>query len=97
MSVEVGAVLIFGLHYDLIPKDTPYLEDYPENYGLQYASPYYDSPTNSWVYGVIISEVETECTAISTGVIEKGVEAAKEKFKELTGLDGKLYLSTHVM
>lgn len=97
MSIDVGAVLIFGLHYDLIPKDAPYLENDPEDYGLQYTSPYYDSCPNKWVYGITISEVDGSSISLSTGVIEKGVEAAREKFKELTGLDGKLYLSTHVM
>lgn len=97
MSQDIGAVLIFGLHYDLIPKDAPYLSDDPDYYGLQYASPYYDSSPNKWVYGIVISVVGEESTPLSTGVIEKGVEAAREEFKELTGLDGKLYLSTHVM
>ena len=44
MSIDAGAVLIFGLHYTLIPKDAPYLENDPEDHGLQYASPYYGSP-----------------------------------------------------
>lgn len=97
MSVDTSAVLIFGLHYDLIPKDAPYLSGDPEVHGLQYASPTYDSPPDEWVYGVTLIEAEEENISLSTGVIEKWVEAARDKFKELTGLDGKLYLSTHVV
>lgn len=97
MSVDTSAVLIFGLHYDLIPKDAPYLSDDPYDYGLQYASPYYDSSRDEWVYGIIISQVGEFSISVSAGVIAEGVKAAREKFKELTGLDGKLYLSTHVM
>lgn len=97
MSQDIGAVLIFGLHYDLIPKEAPYLDNDPEDYGLEYASPYYDSPTSSWVYGIIISEVEERGKVINNGNLSAEVAKAGVKFKELTGLDGKLYLSTHVM
>jgi len=97
MSIDVGAVLIFGLHYDLIPKDAPYLHNDLYDHGLQYASPYYDSPTSDWVYGVRLCCVEEGSTIINAGKLGDAIARVEVKFKELTGLDGKLYLSTHVM
>lgn len=97
MSADTSAVLIFGLHYDLIPKDAPYLENDPEDYGLQYVSPYYDSPRSDWVYGVRLCRVEEGSTIINAGNLGAAIGRVEVKFKELTGLDGKLYLSTHAM
>lgn len=97
MSVDTSAVLIFGLHHNLIPKDAPYLSDDPYDYGLQYASPYYDSPRNDWVYGVRLCGVEEGSTIINASKLVAAIGRAEVKFKELTGLEGKLYLSTHVM
>lgn len=97
MSVDTSAVLIFGLHYDLIPKDATYLENDPEDYELQYVSPYYDSSRSDWVYGVRLCGVEEGSTIINAGKLGAALGRDEIRFKELTGLDGKLYLSTHVM
>ena len=97
MSVDTSAVLIFGLHYDLIPKDAPYLSGDLEDYELQYVSPYYDSSRSDWVYGIRLCGVEEGSTIINAGKLGAALGRAEIKFKELTGLDGKLYLSTHAM
>jgi len=64
--------------------------------GLEDASPYYDSDYQDRVWGVTVA-----CTGgyqarrVPPG-LKDALDAAEKKFREATGLEGKLYLSPHV-
>lgn len=64
--------------------------------GLEYASPYYDSDTQDRVWGVTVACTgDYQARRVPPG-LKDALEAAEKKFREATGLEGKLYLSPHI-
>lgn len=93
MGVEYSAKLLVGLPVDEFSDFfTDDVADDCEGKGLIYASPYYDAPPEHWVVGVEVAK---------TGDFDWNyVDVDKHKqahlrFIEITGLTGKLILSTH--
>lgn len=91
MGVEYKAKLLVGLPYDELKHFIdPDLE--PEDYGLTYASPYFDSSRDEWVIGVTVASTE-DFWYSEVDVNEH--KKAFDRFTKITGLVGKLYLSPH--
>jgi hypothetical protein len=84
MGIEYSAALIVGLHRDQIDA-----EDQVEQ--LDQAAPYYDGSDEA-IVGVIV-ERTGDYQAKEITLDQANVDAAMAKFRELTGQDGKLYLT----
>lgn len=84
MGIEYSAALIVGLHRDEIED-----EDLIES--LDQAAPYYDGGDEA-IVGVYV-ERTGDYQAKEITLDQAKVDAAKAKFRELTGQDGKLYLT----
>lgn len=89
MGMYYQAKLIVGLPEDEIEIDD---EDILEN--MDRACGYYDGGPDATILGVEIEETG-DYQAKEITIDPSKIEAAKVKFRELTGQDGKLYLSPH--
>lgn len=93
MGMECSAKLIVGLPVDEFEEF--FGDDIAgdcEEKGLTYASPYYDAPSHRWVIGVQVARSgDYDWNYVD---VDKHKEA-HVKFTEITGLTGKLILSTH--
>lgn len=90
MGVEYKAKLLVGLPYDELGDFLG--ENEPEDFGLGYASPYFDSSRDEWIIGVSVASTEDFWyTEVDVSEHRK----AFDKFEKITGLIGKLYLSPH--
>jgi hypothetical protein len=90
MGVEYKAKLLVGLPYEKLEEFLDGKD--PEDFGLDYASPYYDSDPSEWIVGVEVASTE-DFSWCEVDVHEH--KKAFEKFKEITGLVGELILSPH--
>lgn len=98
MGVDYRAQLIYGLPSEEVSDllddsggDCAYYD-----LGLDCVSPYYDSDTEDWIIGVTISKSRDYTpTELSLEELPAKLEAAKKKFFDVTGKEGKLYLSPH--
>lgn len=55
MSIDIDAMLIYGVPYSEIPDDLiEEVDKLLDNGELDYASPYYDSPRSEWIVGASI-------------------------------------------
>ena len=108
MGVSIDCMLIVGLHAEELRAGLPQdLRDRIEEegfydvvsedgtLGLRSASPYFDSESDSRIWGISILseywgaiEVPDDLPALAL--------VAKDKFKSITGLDGRLYFSANV-
>jgi hypothetical protein len=84
MGIEYSAALIVGLHRDEI-EDEDLIDE------LDQAAPYYDGGDEA-IVGVYV-ERTGDYQALEITLDQAKVDAAKAKFRELTGQDGKLYLT----
>lgn len=64
--------------------------------GLENASPYYDSDYQDRVWGVGVARTDDYQACRVPPGLKDALEAAEKKFREATGLEGKLYLSPHI-
>lgn len=91
MSQDISAKLIVGLHFKDMQGFIDTTAD-PEDSGLQYACPHYDGHPKTWVYGIEIQSTEdNDPVWIGNSLVQ-----AQAKFKEITGMEGKLHLCVHV-
>jgi hypothetical protein len=89
MGMYYKAKLIVGLPKDEIESDDEDMVD-----DLDRACGYYDCDEDSMIVGVEVESTgDFEAREISLDAAK--VDAAKAKFRDLTGQDGKLYLSPH--
>jgi len=79
-----------GLHRDDI-KDHENFDDY-ENGLLDSSPPYYDGGEDA-IYGIIVVESGTYSASEINGDIDFEISNAKESFKNITGLDGKVFIT----
>lgn len=100
MGIDVGASIVAGLPKKdlehLVAEDQDF-DDWYDREGLDRISPYYDAGDHDCIFGVCV--VNVDYTYMELGEKEefsKDVKNAFEKFKEITGMDGKLYLSLDV-
>lgn len=109
MGVDTGCMLILGLPADelkagLGPELQAKIEELgfydvvseDGELGLQGASPYYDSDSGSRVWGVSLAREYWGAIEIKLDELQPKIDAARAEFKELTGLEGKLFVSPHV-
>jgi hypothetical protein len=89
MGMYYKAKLIVGLPHDEIEIDDEEILD-----DMDRACGYYDCDSDSRILGVTIASSE-DYSATEITLDQTKVDAAKAKFRELTGQDGKLYLSPH--
>ena len=81
-----------------------YLEDYGEEWdedadiseaaeqcGLDWTSPYYDSPTEEWYFGIMISPVDLTNT-VALAAWNKELQVAKKKLYDICGDGVKIIL-----
>lgn len=98
MGVDYSAKLIYGLPSEEVPE---LLDDSEGDYayydlGLDRVSPYFDSDQDAWIIGVTIAKSRDYTpTEVNLEELPAKLEAAKKKFFEVTGKEGKLYLSPH--
>lgn len=93
MGVEYSAKLIVGLPCDEFGDffSDDIVGDCEEK-GLEYASPYYDAPPRHWVIGVRVAKSgDYDWNYVDV----KKHKDAHDQFTKVTGLVGKLILSTH--
>lgn len=89
MGMYYKAKLIVGLPKDEIESDDEDMVD-----DLDRACGYYDCGEDSMIVGVEVeSTADFQAKEITLDMAK--VAAAEAKFRELTGQDGKLYLSPH--
>lgn len=92
MSVEYNAAIVVGAAWEYINEDAvDNIDELVENGDLHDFPPFYDGYQEG-LFGLYIvnspdySYCEVEYAA-------QDIDAAKQKFKELTGMEGKVYLT----
>lgn len=94
MSVEYAAHLIVGLPYSEV-VNVEGIDNMIDDGDIGYSSPYYDAPREDWIVGVrVMSSGDYTCKVVPPSFMRDS-EAAYHKFKEMTGLEGRLHLSVH--
>lgn len=90
MGIAYKAKLLVGMTYEELKH---FMDDGdPCDFGLEYASPYYDAPRSEWVVGVRVgSTSDYDFSYIDSEAITE----AFDKFMDITGLAGDLILSPH--
>lgn len=92
MGVEYRAAIVVGLHYNDLPKETR--DELLNNEELDAFSPYFDAPHCDCICGFSIQETDDYCSAelnlSASRTVELGV-----KFKAITGLDAKVFLTPY--
>lgn len=90
MGIQYKAKLLVGLTYNELES---FMDDSdPDDFGFEYASPYYDAPRSEWVVGVRVgSTSDYDFSYVDSDAIQQ----AREEFMDITGLEGDLILSPH--
>ena len=95
MSIDISAMLLYGLPYSDLPEEI--LEEVDEmldSAELDYASPYYDAPRDEWIVGV-------EIAAWKKGHYDLGYEISQidDEIPEILvsdDIDLSVYVTPHV-
>jgi len=94
MGIDIGSALVVGLP----------AEDFCANYDefddkyeceLDCISPYYDADFEYCLIGVKIAGKDFTYNELPDNISDV-IEKAKEKFKQITGKDAKVYVTPHV-
>lgn len=91
MGMHISACIIVGLHRNEIPNADHIID----NELLEVVAPYYDGG-DDFTVGVVVAR--TGCYTVNNlpTDLASQIEAAKIKFKEVTGLDADVLLSPNV-
>ena len=92
MSIDISAMLLYGLPYSDLPEEI--LEEVDEMLDegeLEYASPYYDAPRDDWIVGVEISAYGKSYVDLINEIT-----SPFDFPLVMQGLDLKFYVSAHV-
>lgn len=92
MGVEYRAAIVVGLPYDKLPKETR--DDLIDNETLQSFSPYFDAGRDDCVFGFPLQETDDYQFAVMDYSLEDILKLSA-KFKAITGLDAKTYLTPY--
>jgi len=90
--MSISAVLIVGLEYDQF--DPEHIDNALDMGELDSASPYYDAAREDCIFGITV--VGDYSGAIDLEVLNDDIKDAHREFKELTGLDGKIFVAPNV-
>lgn len=96
MSIDYRAVLVIGLPRDELREWEDRIEEEDEEWDsyLDGFSPYYDS--GSLLLGIdVATTYDYSIKELDEELLTVGILAAKREFEEITGLEGKLFLTTH--
>lgn len=97
MSVEYSARLVVGLPYGELKEWFNFLDDfwdYEEH--LDQVSPYFDADKEDCLYGVVVKKCnDYSYSEVDEKSFPNDVQRAHKKFKDVTGKEGKLYLSAY--
>jgi len=95
MGVEYSARIIVGLPQGELEEFLECVED-PYDVGLYMVSPYFDADYCDCLFGVIVQSCgDYGYVELNTNTLMHNTSEAWRKFKEITGKDGRLYLSTY--
>lgn len=84
---------------DVLGEDGSYRDDAPKPMGLAAFSPWFDCDSSCHYFGIEIFSTYSAGKEIEGNEFDEfkaQVEAAREKFKEVTGIDGKLIVTPNV-
>lgn len=99
MGIEYSARIVVGLPKDELDDYFEGIEDvcqHVEDSGLYVVSPYYDADYDDCLFGVLVQSCyDYSYSEIDESEWSENVAAAHEKFTEVTGKVGKLYLSSY--
>lgn len=91
MSIDIDAMLIFGAPYREL-QDLENLNELLDSGELDYASPYYDSPRDTWIVGIELASEAADESELTADIRE-----AREVFEDLTdGAKGRIIVSPHI-
>jgi len=92
MGIEFSAVLMVGLPYNDV-AEVKGIDDMLHEGTIDYASPYYDAPLLEWCVGIRVAGSGDYSYSKIAPLDSDVLEAAKCKFREMTGMEGKVYIS----
>jgi len=93
MGIDIGSKLIVGLPANELLQ---YHEDKIHNGDLSTSSFYYDAGFEDQIAGIDVYGTDSNAKEIDFLILSDKFLEASKKFKEITGLDGKLYLCPNV-
>lgn len=91
MGIDYSAAIFVGLHRSEL-EDHENFEDF-ENGDLDQAPPFYDGGQAA-IFGVSVVHSGDYSASEIEGSLDAKIQAAKDSFKETTGRDGKVYITT---
>mgnify|MGYP001321789441 CR=1 FL=1 len=101
MSISIRAYAIVGLGGEdllkLLDQECPEassldtIHNWVDDEALNYVSPYYDADISEWIIGIALDLDEK-----TPSEIQDEINTALSDFKNITGFDGKFYVSPHV-
>lgn len=95
MGIEYSARIIVGLTHEELEDFLVGVED-PYDVGLYMVSPYFDADYCDCLFGVIVQSCnDYSYVEVDTNKLMLNIDEAHQKFKEITGKSGQLYLSTY--
>lgn len=94
MGIDVGCALVVGLpFYEVVESSGEYYEKYEDV--LDIASPTFDCDHDRCLLGVFIASEYYEYQEI-TGDVQSLIDEALDRFRQVTGKQGKLYVTANV-
>lgn len=93
MSVEYGAVIVLGLPYRELENPERVVDLVYED-ELSRVDPYYDADTEDCVYGVILAK-SGDYSWKGLDLREAQITRAHERFTDLTGQVGRVFISVN--
>ena len=95
MGIEYSARIIVGLPHEELEDFLEGMED-PYDLGLYVVSPYFDADYCDCLFGVVVQTCDDfSYVELNTKQLMLSTDQAHLMFKEITGKDGRLYLSTY--
>lgn len=94
MGIFISAAVVVGLPWDDVPEE---IREDCEEWGLEKFFPYYDASREHCLIGILVEGTGDDCYKKITSELAKTIEGAKSLFNAYTGLEGKIYVTPHVM
>ena len=109
MGIDTGCMLIVGLPAEELEagvtgelKEKLEKEGFYDAFsedggiGLESASPFFDAGYDDRIWGIGLAAGSWVAKEIDIAALPQQVAEARAKFKKLTGLEGRLFISAHV-
>lgn len=98
MGTDIDWKIIQGINFDSIEVPDEYdgdIDQFIDDLGLDYISPYYDSDIELQVFGILLYKGDSPKAIDPEDLLIKVIKA-KEKLKELGITESKTYVSQHI-